>query len=89
MRATMTRIGFTQAAAQAIVDEQDISSLGEVQLLTDDEIESLCKVICCPGEMVPGAGHGAAPVQNHGVQVNQRAEAYEVDGVLNASSVSR
>ena len=36
MRATMTRIGFTQAAAQAIVDEQDISSLGEVQLLTDD-----------------------------------------------------
>ncbi len=39
--------------------------------------------------MVPGAGHGAAPVQNHGVQVNQRAEAYEVDGVLFASSVLR
>ena len=30
MRATMTRIGFTIAGSQAIVNEQDISSLAEV-----------------------------------------------------------
>ena len=76
MRATMTRIGFTVAGAQAIVDEQDISSLAEVQLLTDDEVESLCKVLRRPGGMVPGAGPGAPQVQNPGVQVNQRAEGH-------------
>jgi ribosomal protein S13 len=78
MRAAMTRIGFTAAGAQAIVDEQDISSLAEVQLLTDDEIESLCKVLRRPGGMVnaPGAAPGAAQVQNPGVQVNQRAEGH-------------
>jgi hypothetical protein len=76
MRATMTRIGFTAADAQAIVDEQDISSLAEVQLMTDDEMESLCKVLRRPGGMVPGAVPGAAQVQNPGVQVNQRAEGH-------------
>ena len=76
MRATMTRIGFSAAGAQAIVDEQDISSLAEVQLMTDDEIESLCKVLQRPGGMVPGAVPGAAQVQNPGVQVNQRAEGH-------------
>jgi ribosomal protein S13 len=76
MRATMTRIGFTVAGSQAIVNEQDISSLAEVQLLRDDEVESLCKVLRRPGGMVPGAGPGAAQVQNPGVQVNQCAEGH-------------
>jgi hypothetical protein len=79
MRATMTCIGFTIAGAQqVIVDEQNIlSSLYEIQLFTDDEIESLCKVLRHPGGML---GPGAAPgvlVQNPGVQVNQqRAEGH-------------
>jgi hypothetical protein len=76
MRATMTRIGFTGAGAQAIVNEQDILNLAEVQLLTDDEVESLCKVLRRPGGMVPGAGLGAAQVQNLGVQVNQCAQGH-------------
>ncbi|KAI2513671.1 hypothetical protein MHU86_811 [Fragilaria crotonensis] len=75
MRATMTRIGFTEAAAQALVEEQGIDSLDEVRLMTDEEIESLCKVLRRPGGMVPGAA-GAAQVQNPGVQVNQRAEGH-------------
>ena len=45
MCATMTRIEFTEAAAQAIVDDQGIDSLNEIRLLTDKEIESLCKVL--------------------------------------------
>lgn len=51
MRAAMTRLGFTEAAAQALVDEQEIDSLEEVRLLlTDDEIASLNAVIRRPGE---------------------------------------
>lgn len=42
MRAAMTRLGFTDAAAQALVDEQGMDSLEEIRLLTDEEIESLC-----------------------------------------------
>ncbi|KAI2500776.1 hypothetical protein MHU86_13700 [Fragilaria crotonensis] len=41
MRATMTKIGFTEAAAQALVEEQGIDTLDEVRLMTDEEIESL------------------------------------------------
>jgi ribosomal protein S13 len=49
MRATFTRIGFSEPDAQALVEEQGIDSLEEVKLLTDDEIESLCEVIRRPG----------------------------------------
>ena len=73
MRTTMTRIGFTEAAAQAIVDEQNIDSLDEIKQLTDDEIESLCKVLRRPGGMLPAVGD-AAPVQNPSITVNQRAK---------------
>ncbi|KAI2500398.1 hypothetical protein MHU86_14069 [Fragilaria crotonensis] len=75
MRGVMTRIGFSEAAAQALVEEQGIDSLEEVKLLSDDEIQSLCKVIRRPGGTIPGAA-GAAPVNNPGVQVNQRAEGH-------------
>jgi ribosomal protein S13 len=79
MRAAMTCIGFTEAAAQALVEEQGIDSLEEVKLLTDDEIESLCRVIRRPGGNLPpvaGALPGAVPVPNPGVPVNQRAEGH-------------
>ena len=73
MRTLFTRIGFTLAAAQAIVDEQNLDSLAEVKLLTDDEIESLCKVLHRPGGTVPGALAGVL-VPNPGIPVNLRAE---------------
>jgi hypothetical protein len=49
MRTMFVRIGFTNVAAQVIVDEQGMDTLDEIQLLTDDEIENLCKVIRRPG----------------------------------------
>ena len=80
MRTTMTRLGFSVAAAQAAVNEQGIDTLEEVKHLTDDEIESLCKVLIRrPGGTVPppaGAAAGAAQVPNPGVPVNQRAEGH-------------
>jgi ribosomal protein S13 len=44
-RQALIHIGFTQAAAQAIVDEQGIDSLGEITLLKDEEITTLCKIV--------------------------------------------
>ncbi|KAI2507366.1 hypothetical protein MHU86_7086 [Fragilaria crotonensis] len=80
MRAAMTRLGFTEAAAQALVDEQGMDSLEEIRLLTDDEIASLCAVIRRPGGMIPappgGVAGGAANIPNPGVPVNQRAEGH-------------
>lgn len=74
MRTMFTRLGFSQAAAQAIVDDQGLDTLAEVKLLTDDEVESLCKVIRRPGGTVPAPDPGAAPVPNPGTPVNLRAE---------------
>lgn len=48
--------------------------LDEIQLLTDDEIESLCKVIRRPGGVIPGANPGDPPVNNPGTPINLRAE---------------
>lgn len=74
MRTMLTRIGFSQVAAQAIVEDQGLDTLSEIKLLTDDEIESLCKVIRRPGGTVPAADPAAAPVPNPGTPVNMRAE---------------
>jgi hypothetical protein len=50
MRTMFNRIGFTVAASQeVIVDEQGMNTLDEIKLLTDNEIENLCKVIRRPG----------------------------------------
>ncbi|KAI2502051.1 Reverse transcriptase (RNA-dependent DNA polymerase) [Fragilaria crotonensis] len=53
MRATLTRIGFSEAAAQAIVEDQGIDSLDEIKLMTDIEIESLCNIVRRPGGTIP------------------------------------
>jgi ribosomal protein S13 len=74
MRTMLVRIGLSENAAQIIVAEQGLDSLEEIKLLTDDEIESLCKVVRRPGGTVPGPNPGDAPVNNPGVPVNLRAE---------------
>ena len=74
MRTMLNRIGFTIAASQVIVDEQGLDSLEEIRLLTDDEIENLCKVIRRPGGQIPGPNPGDPPVNNPGTPVNLRAE---------------
>jgi len=74
IRTMLHRLGFSQAAAQVIVDEQGLDSLAEIQLLTDDEVESLCRVIRRPGGTIPGLNPGDAPVNNPGTPVNLQAE---------------
>ena len=82
MRTMLTRIGLSIAASQVIVEEQGMDTLDEIKLLTDDEIESLCKVVRRPGGTVPGPNVGDAPVNNPGTPVNLRAENSQATGVL-------
>jgi ribosomal protein S13 len=75
VRTALVRIGFLDAAAQAITDEQGIDSLEEIRLLSDDEISNLAKLICRPGGVIPGQVNAAGnAVPNPGIQVNARAE---------------
>lgn len=81
MRAAFVRIGLSQAGATAIVNEQGISTIEELRLLTEDEIETLCKTVRRPGgTVVPQAAPGAAaaaapaPVPNPGTAISLRAE---------------
>jgi hypothetical protein len=77
MRGVMTRIGFSVPAAQALVDEQGMNELEEIRLLTDDEVENLCKVIRRPGGTIPNpAGGNNPPIPAPGVQVSLRAEGH-------------
>ena len=43
------RLGFTTAAANAIIRDQGIDSLHEVRLLKSSDVETLCKTIRRPG----------------------------------------
>ena len=60
MRAMFVRLGFSAAAATAIVDTQGIDTLEEVYFLSDDEAEGLCSVIHKPGGTIPNPNAGAA-----------------------------
>ena len=43
MRAAYIRLGFTATGADSLTDDQDIDSVQELQVLTDDEVKNLCK----------------------------------------------
>jgi len=66
MRQVYVCCGFTVAAAAAIFDDQGIDSLPELRILTDLEVENLCKVIRRPGGSVQN------PIEGHAVSL--RAE---------------
>ena len=74
--AALVRIGFLDAAAQAITKEQGgINLLEEIRLLSDDEISNVAKLLRRPGGVVPGVVNAAGnAVPNPGIQVNARAE---------------
>ena len=72
MRQAFVRLGFTQQGAVAVVNEQGISTIEELGLLTEDEIENLCKTIRRPGGTMVGQGQGNVP--NPGTAVSLRAE---------------
>ena len=68
MRAMFERIGFTNAAAIMVTDEQGINTLIEVCNLADANVENLCKVLRRPG------GQNTSGNPDPGVKVSARAE---------------
>ena len=79
MRAMFIRLGFSAAAATAIVDTQGIDTLEEVRFLSDDEAEGLlCSVVRKPGCTIPNPNAGAAgqpaTIPDPGNAVSKRAE---------------
>ena len=49
LRAALTRLGFSSKAAGFITDDQGLNTLDELKVLTNDEIEILCKIVWSPG----------------------------------------
>ncbi len=57
-------IGFVDAAVQAVVEEPGIKPVEESELLSDDEIVSLRKMLCHPRTVPAAILDGGAPVSN-------------------------
>jgi hypothetical protein len=83
LRAALTRMGLTAAAAQNVTDVQGMDPMEEFSLLTDQEAENFCKTIRRPGGTIPNPAlpvGGASPagmpptIPNPGIPVNLRAE---------------
>ena len=58
LRAALTRLGFSAKAAGFITNDQGLDTLDELKVLTNDEIEILCKVVPRPGGTVPNPNAG-------------------------------
>jgi hypothetical protein len=58
MREAMTRIGFTEAAARALVEEQGIDNLEEVKLLIDDDFQGPCRSLLIRESLLTNAQRG-------------------------------
>ena len=76
--ASLTRLGFSAKADGVITNDQGLDTSDELKVLTNDEIESLCKVVWRPGGTVPNPNAGdpgqPATLSNPGEQVPLRAE---------------
>ena len=54
-----TRMGSTNQAANAIIDDQGINRLHELHYITDTDVETLCNNVKRPGGVAAGNGGGA------------------------------
>jgi hypothetical protein len=69
LRTALRRMGLSQDAAEYLTDTQGMDTLAEFRILTDDEVETLCKVL-----RRPGGTTGNPPVPHPGFAVSVRAE---------------
>ena len=80
LRTALGCLGFTNAAAVFITDQQGLDSHDEFHPLTDDKVEYLIKVTCHPGETIPNQAPVAAgapavpPIPNPGILVSLHSE---------------
>ena len=71
--AALMRLELLAKAAGFITDDQGLETLDEMKVLTNDEIESLCKLVRRPGGTVRNPNYGdpgkPATLSNPGEQV--------------------
>ena len=60
LRAALVRMGATADVANEITAMQGIDTIEELCILTDDEVETLCRAICRPGGLMPNPAINAA-----------------------------
>ena len=78
--AALVYLGSSMEAATFIQDDQGMGSLEELHLLTNTNVEMLCKGTHCPGSMIdnpslPAPESGPHPqIANLGILVNQHTE---------------
>src|SRR5688572_13030018 len=66
-------MGFMAEGLTLITMAQGIDTLLELELLGNDKVENLCKVLCWPGGLGPAAA-GVALQPNHGIMVLLRTK---------------
>lgn len=73
MRGLFVRLGLSQPAAHFVVHDQSINQLSILQRLSDDEIDSLCRICRKPGGQIinPNAGNPGETdvITNPGISV--------------------
>ena len=78
LHAALTRLGFSAKASVSVTNDQGLDTLDDLKVLTNDEIESLCKVVRRSGGTVlnPNAGDTGQPatLSNPGEKVLLGAE---------------
>ena len=78
LRAALARLGFSAKGAGFITKDQGLDTLDELKVLTNDEIESLCKVVRRHGGTIPNPNAGdpgqPATLSNTEEQVSLQAE---------------
>ena len=74
--AVLMRLGLSAKAAGFITNGQWLDTLDELKVLTNDEIEILCKVVWLPGGTAPNpnAGDPVQPATKPGEQVPLQEE---------------
>ena len=60
LRAALVRMGTTAEVANEITATQGIDTIEELRILTDDEVETLCRAIRRPGRLMPNPAFNAA-----------------------------
>ena len=66
------RLGFTPPAAAQLTGGQGMDDLTELSLLSNTEVESLCKLVRNPGGTTAGVGR-APPQPNRGLAISMKA----------------
>ena len=77
IRDALERIGFSEEASDYITGDQGLDEVEEFRILSDSEVENMCKNTRCPGGIINNPNRGRnnpATIPTPGVPVSLKAE---------------